>query len=381
MCTFCSDLPTNEYGANRKKAPITLFLKPNDPNNESEKYRFRILNFRSPVKNDRAYPFISRYVHNHWGINENGFKVVDDYVVCPATPYIDAKNDPSLGFADTYHELKLKDKKATWDNVCPVCRRVAEAWNSWKSSGKTDRLAVERAGNLKRQFQGIVPVYVINDPINEKNNGRFKCIIFSNQSEYKQFIDIVNAEVAKIVAGGRTYDWCNGKNAVDFYLRMDKVPVIWNEGKSNEKQGTVRKITRMAFGTKPYDLVDVNGHEIVTKEAIDKFEFDDQYYVKSTKTELEDFYKKYFSLVASSIPSEDEDVFGDSTPTPRRESTVRIPQNPNISISAGSSTELMNDLISDPDDIPPPVEDDDDEKMEASPRSVEELLSQLDFKD
>ena len=122
MCMFCSDLPSDERGSSYKKAPIALYLKPNDPENESEKYRFRVLNFKSSDKNDRKYPFISRYVHNHWADGDKGFRIVDDVVVCPSSPYIDARHDDTLGFKDTYRELELKEKKATWDTVCPVCK-------------------------------------------------------------------------------------------------------------------------------------------------------------------------------------------------------------------------------------------------------------------
>lgn len=391
MCTFCSDLPPNQYGANHKKAPITLFLKPNDPNNENEKYRFRILNFRSQAKNDRAYPFISRYVHNHWSKNDNGINVVDECVVCPSTPYIDAKNDATLGYADTYRELKLRDKKPTYDLVCPICRHVQEMWSSWKSSGKTDRLAIERINSLRKQFQGVVPVYVVNDPVNPKNNGRFKCIIFNLKEEYDKFIDVVNAERAKIAASGGKYGWCNGTNAVDFYLRMDKVPVIYNAGKANEKQGVARRITKMAFGSKAYDLVDGNGSEIVTKEAIDRFEFDDQYYIKSTKMELEDFYSKFYGGAPSNIPEEDDDVFSDETSTvaqTKQPAPMKVPTNPTATTAQevpDEVTNLANDVDempmgSDvPDEVPEDVED--ETPSQSSTQSVDELLDQLDFND
>ena len=155
MCTFCSDLKLTQRNSGAKKAPITLFLKPNDPNNPGEAYRFRILNFRSPEKSTRSTSFITRYVHNHWGVNEQGVRVVDDTVVCPMTPYVESREDPSLGFVETYRELKLKGKKPTIDNVCPVCRHAAEAWNVAKASGYKDKVAMNRINELKRQFQGV----------------------------------------------------------------------------------------------------------------------------------------------------------------------------------------------------------------------------------
>ena len=391
MCTFCSDLTLTQRNSTSKRPPITLFLKPNDPNNENEKYRFRILNFRSPTKNDRSTSFITRYVHNHWTTNDEGKKIVDETVVCPMTQYVDSKNDPSLGFEDVYRELKLKDKKATIDNVCPVCKHGAEAWNVAKASGYKDKVSMQRINDLKRQFQGIVPVYVIKDPVNEKNNGRFKCIVFSNQDEFKQFTSLVNMEYAKIqsarASGGQAYDWCNGTNAVDFYLRMDNVPEVVNQGKPNERVIQRRKITKMAFGSKAYDLVDDNGNPIITKEAIDNFEFDDQFYVKSTFSELSEFYKKNFSVVSKNIPTEEDDVFGNtSTVTAAPAPKVKIPQNPNSKVQVPVESALVNDpLVDDPDDIPfsgnTPEDDKPNVPIKADNQDIDDLMKQLDFND
>lgn len=386
MSTFSTDLPSSERGGSKFKAPITLFLKPNSPDNENEKYRFRILNFLAPEKSDRAHPFISRYVHNHWGTNDNGVKVVDDYVVCPSSPMINPKDDTALGFTEAFRELKLKEKKFSWDCICPCCRHVGEAWSAWKGSGKTDKLSIERAVNLKRTFQGIVPVYVVNDPVNPKNNNRFKCIIFTNPKEYKAFIDVVNRERAKIRMSGNTYSWCNGDNAVDFYLRMEKVPVVWNEGKPNESKGYERKITLMKFGTKAYTLLDNDDNEIVTKEAIDGFEFDEQYYVKNTKTEIEEFYKKHYGAINKNIPSEDDDVLADDVQVEVEtvqqklvSQSVQIPQNPSKPKIVVPADDIDN-LLSDPDDLPA------DEPVERQHPVVEEtnmddLMKELDFND
>ena len=360
MCTFCSDLKLSQRGEGSKKSPITLFLKPNDPNNEKEKYRFRILNYRSPAKSGRTTSFITRYVHTHWGVNDKGNKVVDDTVVCPMTEFVDSKGDPTLGFTDIYHELKLKGKRGTIDEVCPVCKHAAESWNAAKASGYKDRTAMQRINELKRQFQAIVPVYVINDPVNEKNNGRFKCIIFTNKDEFNQFSSLINMEVAKIQskfsATGEKYDWCNGKYAVDFYLRMDVVKTVTNPGTPKERTINMRKITKMGFGSTPYDLVDDNQNPIITQEAIDAFEFDDQYFTKSTFEDLNSFYKKNYGVISKNIPTEEDDVFGDvsnqvaSTPTP---TSVSIPSNPtrNAPVAEPIPSEKFDELINDPDDI------------------------------
>jgi len=384
MSTFSTELPSTESGARKFKTPITLFLKPNSSDNENERYRFRILNFLSPEKSERTHPFISRYVHNHWGVNDNGMKIVDDYIVCPSSPMINAKEDETLGFTEAFREIKLKEKKFSWDCVCPCCRHVGEAWNSWRNSGKTDRLALERANSLKRVFQGIVPVYVVNDPVTPKNSGKFKCIIFTNPKEYKTFIDIVNRERAKIRMSGNTYSWCNGENAVDFYLRIEKSPVIWNEGKPNESRGFERKITLMKFGTKVYTLRDNDDKDIITQEAIDSFEFDEQFYVKHTKTQNEEFYKKYYGAINKNIPSEDDDILSDDNDVISIQKkpvieNVQIPQNqskPKITVS----NKDIDDLLSDPDDLlaDEPVER---HNHDVEDTNMDDLMKELDFND
>ena len=55
MCIFCSDLPSDEREG--RKSFISLFLKPNDPNNPKETYRFRLLNYRLKSKNNRRHAF------------------------------------------------------------------------------------------------------------------------------------------------------------------------------------------------------------------------------------------------------------------------------------------------------------------------------------
>lgn len=377
MCTFCSDLPSNERG--NQKSFITLFLKENDVNNEKEAYRFRLLNFRAPEKSDRKYPFISRYVHNHWAVNESGNKVVDETVVCPASSFIDARNDVALGFSDTFKELKLKNEKPTWDLVCPVCRHSAQAWNAYNNSGKTDQLAKQRGSELKRQFQAIIPVFVVNDPINPKNKNRFKCFIINDKKEYETLITLVNSERAKIAAAGNSYNWCNGVNAVDFYVRVGKVPVTYKNGQT----GTRRGIVSMMFGRKPYDLVDASGKQLVTKEAINKFEFDEQFYVKNSKMELEAFYDKYYSMVTANVPDEDLDMGAMSAP-PAPAAPAKVPVNVAPKKEEPVPQAVVDDLVSDPDDVPfegmPPKEPA-AEPLKAPEQSVEDMLAELDFHD
>jgi hypothetical protein len=388
MCTFHSDLQTTEKSKNSRKSPITLFLRPNDKNVLTERYRFRILNFTASSKSDRTNAFISRYVHNHWSKNEAGKNIIDDTVVCPISQHVHARDDASLGFSDVFAELKLRNKKPTAENICPICKRYSEAWNIYNSSGHKDKLAQERIRALKRQFQGVVPVYVINDPVNETNNGRFKCIIFNNSDEYKHLLNTIKEEMTKIAVAkrnGQPYDWCNGDNAVDLYLRVDDVPVVYNEGKPTERHSTIRKITAINFGKNPYTLKDSNDNPIITSEAIDRFEFDEQYFTRNTLSELEDFYKRHYTVVNPDIPDVSMDLDFTVTATAPKVEKTKIPSN-TVKAKTDDIGEMeLNELNLDSETFPPfnPKENNDlkkdDEDLDFSMESVEDVMKELEL--
>ena len=295
MSIFCQDLPTFSKTGGTTKQPITIFLKPCA---DKEYYQFRLLNFRNP-NNSRDNAFIRRWVHTHWGKNDQGKNIVDDTVVCLTTTYVPFEESNTL--------------KARRE-ACPMCRHDDESFGVWKNSGWKDKIAMKRHFSMQRQFQGIIPVYVVKDPFNDKNNGKLKCFIISNPKEYEAFDKLVHEKLAMINHLKRTspataFELFNGTNAVDFYLKMEKVPEVRNEGKPNETTVEVRKITKMVFGKQPYDIPEI------TEELVQAFEFDDQYYTESTPEEIEAFYKKHYSVVTQNVPNEDIDsLFDEDAP-------------------------------------------------------------------
>ena len=289
MSKFCQDLPSFSEMGSKKKAPITIFLRPNT--NEKEFYRFRLLNFRSEV-NDRGGPFIKRWVHTHWGKTDQGKNVVDDTVVCTTTEYVPF-NGPN----------STKARRS----ACPMCRHDDENFTIWKMSGWKDKIAMKKHFQMQRQFQGIVPVYVVSDPHNPKNNDRLKCFIISDPKEFDEFIEVIRAKMLKMKRDGDKYNLFNAKNAVDFYLHMDMVPELRNKGKANETTVDVRKITKMTFGKKAYDIPAIND------DLLSNFDFDEQYYVSNTADEIDAFYKKHYSISANA-PEDDLDSLVDETP-------------------------------------------------------------------
>lgn len=376
MSIFCQDLPTYSKTGGTTKQPITIFLKPCA---EKEYYQFRLLNFRNP-NNSRDNAFIRRWVHTHWGKTDQGKNIVDDTVVCLTTTYVPFDGPNTL--------------KARRD-ACPMCRHDDESFGVWKNSGWKDKIAMKRHFSMQRQFQGIIPVYVVKDPFNDKNNGKLKCFIISDPKEYEAFDKLVHEKLAVINHLKRSnpanaFELFNGNNAVDFYLRMEKVPEIRNAGKPNETTVEVRKITKMVFGKQPYDIPEI------TEELVQAFEFDDQYYTESTPEEIDAFYKKYYSVVTQNVPNEDIDSLFDEddkvpAATKSKDALAEISK-PRADVTETPVDVDVENLLDDEPEKPKSVlvgdvgqdvdiPEDSDEEKTVSKDEVESLLSELDDMD
>lgn len=332
MCTFCqtSDLPSHEKGANRNTNKfISMFLK---PNKENEQYRFRLLFYRQERKNDRKDAYIVQKVHDHWGVSAKGTKIVDDVVVCPGTSYVHYDDE----------KFVTNPKTGKKELNCPICAKFRENMAAYMNSGKTDKISSRKAYQLKSKERLCAPVYVISDPNNEKNNGQFKVLILTNPDDIKLFQKTVDDEKTKAylaAKNGNGYEVFNGGNAVDLYIRVETVPEVRNQGKPNETVSNVRKITQIAFGRKTQPISAIN------KEAIDGFEFDDQFYFSNTKAELEAFYKKHYGQ--NDITPDEEDVFG-SNPSVTVEHPKVEPVVENTSASTSGvkvSIDELDDLV------------------------------------
>jgi len=333
MSLLCDDLPAYSKSSGRTKPMITMFLKPNE---ERKFYRFRLINFR-PENGKRDDAFIQRWVHTHWGKTDKGINIVDDTVTCLVTRYV-----------EFYGNRK---------DSCPMCRHAEENFAIWKNSGWRDKIAMKKNFVMKRQFQGIVPVYVVEDPNNEKNVGKLKCFIFDKQEDFEKFEKLVHSyHDARKKLG---YGVFNGQNAVDFYLRMEKVPEVRHPGEPNETTVEVRKITKMAFGKTPYDIPDIKD------ELFADFNFDEQYYVENTPEEIEAFYRKHYSVAMDNIPKENIDVL-DEDPVPVQNTNKPEPSGKEILKNEIASDPVASDVDVDSDDLLDKIETEKTVKLEDS---------------
>lgn len=334
MCTFLSTLPkkSKTAGTNTKRS-LVLSLRP-CPDTETEKtwYRFRLLNFSSKTS-DRDHPFIQRYIHQVWGVNDKNNREIKDEVVCPVTKWVEWEGNRY--------------------ETCPMCKYAGQQYNTLRESNWKDSDAKRKNRDFSRKFQAIIPVYVVSDPNYEGNNGKFKVIIFNDKKFYDEFIKKIEKQLLKV-------NCFNGVNAVDTCMHVENQTIVVNEGQPNQYNWTQKVIDKICF-SKPYNL------PAITKEAVDEFPFDETYYVSSTKEEIKSFYNKYIKVSNDDIIEDDEDseIQVYNTPSERQVSkTNTIKQNKfeNTEIESNDDEDL-NDDISETFDL---SDDDEDEDLDST---------------
>ena len=273
MCTFLSTLPKKSKMTGTKKRNLQLYMRP-CPDTETEKtwYKFRLLNF-SAKNSDRDHPFIQRFVHQKWKVNDKGKPEIDMEVVCPVTKWMEWDGD-------------------RYD--CPICKFANQQYKTLRETHWKDADARKKNKEFSRKFQAIVPVYVVSDPNYEGNNGKLRVLIFNDKKWYEEvFIKKIEKQLLK----GNCF---NGVNAVNCCMHMQLEKEVINEGQPNQYVWNKRVIDQIAF-TKPYDIA------AITKDLVDAFPFDETYYVGSSKTEIDEFYKKFIKVSNDDIVIEDED--------------------------------------------------------------------------
>ena len=277
MCTFLSTLSKkSKVKGNTKKKNFVLTLREcPEENGEKTWYIVRLLNFQSKTST-RDYAFIERYVHQIWGINEAGKRVVKDEVVCPVTKYVDWEGN-------------------RYD--CPICKYASQQYGVYKESNYKDTDAGKKNREFSRKFQGIVPVYVVKDPNYPGNEGRCKVIVFNDKKQYEEFEKKVQKQLLKC-------NCFNGGKAVDCCIHVSRVEKVNNEGTPKEYRWTQKEIDTIAF-LKPEKAYEIPK---ITRQYIDEFPFDDEYYVSPTQDDLKAFYDEHIKV---NVTSTDIDISDD----------------------------------------------------------------------
>lgn len=343
MCKFMNSLSRSPeiIGAPRPNKNLELFLK---PNKEGEFYRVRLLAFNSK-DGRRIDPHVTRIIHSSWETDPNTGKKHLTKIVCPSkTPWVEVD----------------ENKKGS----CKVCSYVAQQWAIYNESGKTDKTASKNASKLRSSYEAVVPVYVVNDPNYEKNNGKCKVIIFDDKERYLNFRKKIEAQL-------RVNKVFNGEEAVDclLYVGTEEIP------RSNGTAFNKTVITKVQFSTKPKDRPQI------TSALIDSFPFDETYFSETPQDEIDEFYKKFCAIVNDDIPEDDDiPVY---RPTTKPASKIEIPTN-SESTQKDVSDDEVNDLIGDdltkdPDEegLDVPDENSNSSSLKNDDKNAEDILAEL----
>lgn len=322
MCTFLSTLPTKSNTmTTAKRQNIFLSLRPCPEDDPKAYYRFRLLNFIN-AKSKRDSPFLERFVHTRWSKTEDGKPMIESQVICPVTKYVEWDGDRY--------------------STCPICKVAGNAFATWKESGYKDKEAGRKNREFGRKFEALVPVYVVNDPNYEGNNGKLRVISFGDKNDYKKFKELVAAKLREVPV-------FNGSAAVDFCIRIERVTETSHPGEPNEYTWSHNVIKNMLFSNKPYDIPAIN------KETVDAFPFDEQYYVSSTKAEIMAFHNKYCKVQMDDldIPTETVEVFKPASQPAKTTPAVPV-ANPTPEKKAEETADLgdIDDLLGTSDEKP-----------------------------
>lgn len=243
-------------------------------------YRFRLLNIQpdqrfvtsSNFAHYRDFPFIIQHIHQVWqdvptNDPEKPIKKVCHTIVCPQTDYVKANSTLSKG-------------------QCPMCAAYGAAWKAYSDSHYKNQEAKAKMKNLHNSLRVLVPVYVVNDPNHDANNGAVK-VLSLDEDAYQALLTQINASAAN-----NTPIW--GPDACDLFFTWGKVEKVKNEGKPNEFRFKKNGFTRIGFTTTPKHL------DGLTDELVDDLQFDANWYQVPTKEDLDQFYLENFSNTTAS---------------------------------------------------------------------------------
>lgn len=246
------------------------------------KYQLRLL-YLPPMNCDRMYPMINSYSHSFWDDNASGNKM--KVVACPTSQYLDGDR----GF----------------DN-CVICACASAYYKeSTESHSKT---ASELYKKFKRNFNGYIPVYVVNGP--EDVVGKVMILRYG-----KQLADFLNLKVFGVAPKTR-----KGENPIevdaDDVLGISAFTYIDDDGNIvNKAYDLTITVTTKSIPTDDGKNVDVPNYAFdfkrnqttitefndveLTAEYFntlnEELSFDKDFYINSSAADRENFKLKYIT--------------------------------------------------------------------------------------
>ena len=260
------------------------------PTAENNYYRFRLLSFppdpefmkSAGLTYYRDLHFLPRYMHIVWteepsDKSPTGVRNVRYAIPCPASEYIRVNSNLT--------------KKS-----CPICNAGNAALQAYTESNKRNQVAKDKWLRCKNVFEALVPVYVVNDPNNDSNNGSVK-VWKVNEEQYQRLVNLVNE-----AERGKTPIF--NDEAVDLYFTFEKV----EKSRTNKKTGEVHTwmqndIGKLVLTTTVYKVSGLD-------DLVKGLNFDATWFTIPSMDDLQDFYAKHIATVSSPVNDIPNDIPG-----------------------------------------------------------------------
>ncbi len=267
------------------------------------KYQLRLL-YLPPLNCDRMYPMINSYSHSFWDDNATGNKM--KVVACPTSQYLEGDR----GFTN-----------------CAICN-CASAY--YKEAAETkSKTASELYKKFKRNFNGYIPVYIVNGP--EDVVGKVMILRYG-----KQLADFLNLKVFGVAPKPR-----KGENPIevdaDDVLGISAFTYLDDDGNIvNKAYDLTVTVTTKSIPTEDGKNVDIPSYAFdfkrnqtvinefgnieLTAEYFntlnDELSFDKDFYINSTAADRENFKLKYITAgeTATEEDHHEEEIMQKPTP-------------------------------------------------------------------
>lgn len=286
MCTLVNELPQRKKRKRRPSERLN-FIKLEETLNAKKPYRFRLLYFKNPELNDRSTPFVVKQIHETYWTNDEG-KSMYNFVTCPSTNYVKWDSNPY--------------------ETCPMCVNANGYFKSLQASQWKDQDIKQEFDSLKSKRIVLIPVYVVSDPNNPKNNNTFavfvikeKDIKYTKNEQTGKWDSIDPYEQIESMI-----DECRASGTFPFNTNAVDL-AIWMEGHTFENKRTGKttkysKIGNMKLTTKPYEIEAITGEALKSDFGTG---FDEDCYTIPTNEDLNAYFEKH---IGTSLDIPDDDL-------------------------------------------------------------------------
>jgi len=293
MSEFVDKVPKARKNRNHRKVNETLnIIKLDECLDPKNPYRFRMLWFKNSKINKREEQFIVNKIHAIYKTGEDG-NTKYDFIACPSTPYINWKSNPY--------------------DTCPMCVNAGNYFDAYKETSYKDKKLKRKFDSAKARRVVLIPVYVVKDPNNPKNNGKYGVVAirerdtqFRKNEETGEWITIDPYETlwalidAKVKSGIFPYN----ANGVDLAINVSKIDI-----ENADDNFSYTRISKIQLSKTPYQIDAISTESVAQDEFMTTFDIECWHDV--TNADLTEFYDKH---IGATVDIPDDDLSDDGIP-------------------------------------------------------------------